>query len=135
MTWSHRMEPSAWLLEHAESQIGRTLRGKWTLLRVIGMGGMAVVYEGVHRNGKHVAVKVLHPNRAADPRVRQRFLREGYAANRVGHPLVVTVDDDDVEEDGTTFLVMELLEGESLEARRRKLGGRLPPAEAIDLGA
>jgi serine/threonine-protein kinase len=58
-------------------------------------------------------------------------VREAYAANAVGHPSVVKITDDDVDEEGTAFLVMELLEGESLEARRVRLGGRLPPREAL----
>ena len=82
---------------------------------------MAAVYAARHRNGARAAVKVLHPDLSRHPEVRERFLREGYAANRVEHPGVVKVLDDDVvvggPDAGTAYLVMELLEGESLQDR------------------
>jgi serine/threonine protein kinase len=84
---------------------------------------MATVYAATHRNGKRVAVKMLHPELSADPGIRERFLREGYVANKVGHRGAVIVDDDDVTADGAAFLVMELLDGEMLEARRERSPG------------
>ncbi len=75
-----------------------------------------------HRNGKRVAVKVLHPHLASIAEVRDRFLREGYLANRVAHPGAVGVLDDDVTEDGLVFFVMDLLDGESLEKRLEREG-------------
>ena len=65
---------------------------------------------------------------------RRRFLSEGYAANAVKHPGVVSVLDDDVSEDGSAFLVMELLEGETLEARASR-SGCLPPSEVLPIAA
>jgi serine/threonine protein kinase len=107
--------------ERARERVGATLNDKWTLERLIGIGGMAAVYAGLHRNGARAAVKVLHPVYARRKEVRERFLREGYAANRVGHSGVVKVLDDDIidagPDQGGAFLVMELLEGESLEDR------------------
>jgi serine/threonine-protein kinase len=95
---------------------------------------MASVYAATHRNGKRVAVKILNPELNAYPEVRARFLREGYVANKVGHPGAVSVDDDDVASDGAAFLVMELLDGETLEAlRERSPGGRLPAHEVAAL--
>jgi serine/threonine-protein kinase len=110
----------------AKSQLGRTLSGRWVLERLIGLGGSAAVFEAAHRNGKRVAIKLLRPERAADERGRARFLREGYAANRVAHPRVVSVDDDGQEADGSAFLVMELLAGESVDALAARWGGKLP---------
>jgi len=81
---------------------------------------MASVYAATHRNGNRVAIKVLHPEFSEHQDVRERFLREGYVANKVGHPGAVSVLDDDLTEDGQPFLVMELLEGESLDARIRR---------------
>ncbi|HEY3498391.1 MAG TPA: serine/threonine-protein kinase [Polyangiaceae bacterium] len=112
--------------EWALSQVGRVLGSRWTLERLLATGGTAHVFEASHRNGKRVAVKVLRPERATSPSTRRRFLSEGYAANRVGHPAVVGVDDDGEEADGTAYLVMELLEGESLDRKAERLGGRLP---------
>jgi eukaryotic-like serine/threonine-protein kinase len=110
--------------------IGTTLNGKWRIDAQIGRGGMATVYAVTHRYGYRAAIKVLSPAVAADPEIRQRFLREGYISNAVGHPAAVQVLDDDVWNE-TVFLVMELLEGETLEARRRRLGGRLQFAEVL----
>jgi serine/threonine-protein kinase len=107
--------------ERARKRIGQVLSGKWTLERMLGIGGMAAVYAGKHRNGAKAAVKVLHPELARHKEIRERFLREGYAANRVEHPGAVAVLDDDVvqggPDDGAAYIVMELLEGEPLEAR------------------
>jgi len=97
------------------------LNDKWTLERLLGAGGMGAVYAGLHRNGARAAVKVLHRFLSQHADVRARFLREGYAANRVDRPGVVKVLDDDIvvggPDDGTAYLVMEMLEGQSLEER------------------
>ena len=97
-----------------ERRVGTTLRGKYRLDRLLGVGGMAAVYAGSHRNGLTVAIKVLHPWAAADAAIVERFVREGYIANAIEHPGAVRVLDDDVTEDGAVFLVMELLRGRSL---------------------
>jgi eukaryotic-like serine/threonine-protein kinase len=105
----------------ARQLVGRVLHDKWTLERLLGVGGTAAVYLGRHRNGARHAVKVLHEHLSRVPVVRERFLREGYAANRVAHPGVVRVLDDDVVQQGsgadTPYIVMEFLEGESLAER------------------
>ena len=76
---------------------------------------MANVYAATHRNGAESRSKILHPQLAEDPSLCERFKREGYFANSIGHPGIVRAIDDDVTEDGCAFLVMELLEGETLE--------------------
>ncbi len=105
----------------AQERVGTVLNDKWTLERVLGVGGMAAVYAARHRNGARAAVKVLHADLSRHADVRERFLREGYAANKVEHPGVVKVLDDDViaagPDSGTAYLVMELLEGESMQDR------------------
>ena len=110
--------------DRAHARVGEVLNDKWTLERLIGVGGMGAVYAGVHRNGTKAAVKVLHRYLAKHDEVRTRFLREGYAANRVDHPAAVKVTDDDIvkggPDDGTAYLVMELLRGESLERRSQR---------------
>jgi serine/threonine-protein kinase len=93
---------------------------------------MATVYSVTHRNGHRAALKMLHDTLSRDASTRARFLREGYVANAVGHPGVVSVIDDGVLDDGAAFLVLELLEGETVEARRLRLGGSLPIHEALD---
>lgn len=107
------------------------VKEKWRIDALLGTGGMAAVYGATHRNGSRVALKMLHPTMSMDPALTARFRREGYVANTVNHPGVVRVLDDDMSEDGSVFLVMELLEGETADARANRLGGRLPLKDAI----
>ncbi len=116
-----------------DDRIGRVLCGKYTLLRELGQGGMAAVFEATHRNGLRVAIKVLAPELAANGDIKARFLREGYVANAVGHPRVVRVLDDDIDQ-GMVFLVLELLRGETVGARAQRYSGRLPEAAALAVG-
>lgn len=109
----------------ALDRVGRVLRDKWHLDEVIGTGGFSAVYAATHRNGKRVAIKILNPELSAIETARSRFLREAYAVNAVEHPGMVSVVDDDVDDDGCVFLVMDLLEGETLEERRQRAGGSL----------
>jgi serine/threonine-protein kinase len=120
--------------EFLVARVGTMLNEKYRLERLIGSGGMASVYEAVHRNGLRVAVKVLHPQVGIDADLRARFLREGYVANKVQHRGVVRVLDDDTTADGTVFLVMELLEGETLDARWQRCGSSVPVREVCGWG-
>ncbi len=129
------LDPSDAPTQRSQARVGRVLRDKWQIDRLIGVGGMAAVYAATHvKNGRRVALKVLHPEASMSPDTRARFLREGYAANKLEHPGTVAVLDDDVAEDGSAYLVMELLEGESLEDRRERLGGRVPTADVLRVG-
>ncbi len=119
---------SAHHLSAAQSRVGSSLRGKYLLERVLGVGGMAAVFAGSHRNGMRVAIKVLHEEVARIAEVKSRFLREGYIANRIDHPGVVRVVDDDEDVDGTAFIVMELLEGATVELEWNRAGKRMAPA-------
>jgi serine/threonine-protein kinase len=121
------------LAAQAKERLGRVLKGKYRLDRLLGVGGMASVYAATHRNGKAFAVKVLHPAPSLQPGLRARFLREGYVANAVQHPSVVSILDDDVDEDGSAFLVMELLDGATLESLCSPRGQRLPVPAALCL--
>jgi serine/threonine protein kinase len=96
-------------------RVGSVVVGKYHLDRVIGIGGMAAVYAATHRNQAEFAVKMLHPELSSREDIRSRFLREGYIANSVKHAGAVKVVDDDVAEDGAAFLVMELLDGTTVE--------------------
>lgn len=115
--------------------IGRVLRDKWRIDARISRGGVGTVYAATHKNnGSRAAIKVLHPEFSRDVDTRSRFLQEGYAANQVNHPGVVRILDDDTSEDGHAYLVMELLEGELLETRRIRKGGRLPLSDVYEVG-
>ena len=114
-----------------DPRVGAVLDGKWTLEQAIGTGGMSRVYSARHRNGRRVAIKILRPELSIEPRLLPRFLREGNVANRVDHPGVVAALDDGTTHDGAPYLVMELLEGETLGARLSRTG---PLAEDVVLG-
>lgn len=120
--------------QRAETRIGSFVKDKWQLDRLLGVGGMACVYAATHRNKKRAALKMLHRELSSDPAIRERFLREGYLANSVGHRGTVAVDDDDVAEDGSAFIVMELLDGETLDQRWRRKDRRLPLEEVLVIG-
>ncbi|MFO0664802.1 MAG: protein kinase [Polyangiaceae bacterium] len=127
------MNSGEWSRQRALSRIGELVKGKWRIESLVGIGGTAAVYAATHRNGLRAAIKILRPELAAYTEVVTRFVREGYAANRVGHPGVVQVLDDDVAEDGAPFLVMELLEGEPLENYARDPKNLLPLPRALDV--
>jgi eukaryotic-like serine/threonine-protein kinase len=121
-------------LARAKTRLGSVLRGKYRLDSVLGIGGMAAVYKATHRNQAEFAIKMLHPELSIRGDVRQRFLREGYAANSVKHPGVVLVVDDDVAEDGAAFLVMELVHGQDVDALCDRSQGRLPADAVLSIG-
>ncbi len=108
--------------------MGLVVDGKWRIERLLGSGATSAVYEAHHRNGHRAALKILHPNLCRDPEIIHRFLREAYLANSINHPSVVNVRDDGML-DGALYLVLDLLEGETLEDRRERRGGRLPLPE------
>ncbi len=112
--------------ELAAQRVGTLIKGKWRVEALLGIGGMATVYAATHRNGQRTALKIMHPLFARDPEVVERFLREGYVANKIGHPACVRVIDDDLTDDGEPFLVMELLEGETLRDLWKRTGKRVP---------
>jgi eukaryotic-like serine/threonine-protein kinase len=78
---------------------------------------MAAVYAATHRNGNRVAIKILHPDVSSCAGIKERFIEEGYIANRIKHEGTASVFDDGETADGVAFLVMELLEGQTLEER------------------
>ncbi len=109
------------------------IAGKWRVDALLGSGSMAAVYSVTHRNGARAALKILHPTLCTDPAVCERFLGEGYLTNAVKHPGIVRVLDDGVTDDGCVYLVMDLLEGKTLEALRQERGGQIPLVEVLDI--
>ena len=111
---------------------GRVL-GPYQVGSRIGVGGMGEVYKAVDtRLGRAVAIKVLPADLAADSLGRERFEREARAVAALNHPHICTLYDIGTQ-DGIHFLVMELLEGETLAARLEK--GAVPPAKALEYAA
>jgi tetratricopeptide (TPR) repeat protein len=113
------------------SIIGRTL-GHYRVLEEIGSGGMGVVYRAHdERLERDVALKVLPPGTLADDSTRKRFRKEALALSRLSHPNIATVFDFDTQE-GTDFLVTELIEGVTLDDKLAS--GPLPEKEVIPIG-
>jgi hypothetical protein len=101
---------------------------------VLGRGGMGVVLRARdERVGREVAIKLLLRGREADEAARQRFLREGATLSKIRHHHVVAVHDAG-ESDGVPYLVLDLVEGESLHEKTAR-SGPLPPLEVAQLGA
>jgi serine/threonine protein kinase len=119
------------LEEDPSSLIGKALDGQYQIEALLGKGGMGAVYLARHiLLGDRVAIKVLPPEMRSNTEWLRRFQREGQAARRFRHPNAVTVYDLRTSGDGTIYLVMEYVEGATLDAELRKRGKFLP-AEAV----
>jgi len=115
-------------------EAGHLLGGKYRIVRRIGVGGMGSVYEAKHAGlGTPVAIKVLLQQLAKVPTVADRFRREAQVSATLKSPHVIQVTDVDQLPDGRPYLVMELLEGESLQEHLEKTKS-LSREEAVDLG-
>jgi serine/threonine-protein kinase len=98
-----------------DPRIGTLLAGRYVIEEVIGEGGMATVYGALHKlTGKAVAIKIMNPMLASDVVVRERFRREAKNAQKLAHPNIIDIFDQGDTEDGTAYIVMERLTGESL---------------------
>ncbi|HEY4188231.1 MAG TPA: serine/threonine-protein kinase [Polyangia bacterium] len=106
--------------------------GNYRAVSLLGEGGMGAVYLAEHPQiGRRVAVKVLRPEMIRDPQLLVRFLNEARAANAIRHPNIIEVLDSGTTPEGVPYLVMELLEGEVLSARIRRVG-KVPLREALE---
>ncbi len=112
---------------------GTFVGGKFALIRQIGFGGTGVVFEAEEPLiPRRVAIKLLHPNIGANADITNRVIREAHAATRINHPNIVTVYEIGKRQDGTYYLVQELLKGMSLRERLLERI-RLPHEEAINV--
>src|ERR671933_3084141 len=110
--------------------IGTLISDRFKLEEKIGAGGMSTVYRAFDPTlERWIAIKLMHRDISSDPDQLERFRREARAVARLSHPHVVTVIDFG-EDDGTPYIVLEYVEGETLKERIRRLG-RLPIAEAV----
>lgn len=108
--------------------------GPYRIVREIGRGGMGAVYEAVQpRIERRVAIKVLHPQFAQNEQLVTRFFNEARAVNIVNHPSVVQISEFAQLPDGTAYIVMEFLDGESLGGRMKRSGGRIAMNESLRL--
>jgi len=121
------------LEESAEEMVGRVLDGQYEIESFIARGGMGTLYRARHiLLGDRVAIKMLKPEMRSNAEWLRRFQREGRAARRFRHPNAVTVYDLRTSVDGIIYLVMEFVEGHSLD-KELKRRGRLTPGEAWDV--
>lgn len=116
------------LRSEARARVHTSIRGTYRLTRLLGVGGMAAVYEAQDAQGKYWAVKVVHDRFGDEGQVLQRFKREASVVNRLAHPGVVAIHEVDTDERGSRYLVMDLLKGQSFEFVRRAVGGALAEA-------
>ncbi len=120
----------ALLVEIQDPLIGTTIAGRYLIEDVVGEGGMATVYRARHRLvDRPCAVKIMSPALAGNKVVRERFRREAKSAQKLAHPNIIEIFDQGELEDGTIYLVMELLVGESLAALVER--GRVPLDQAL----
>jgi serine/threonine-protein kinase len=113
--------------------IGKTIGAKYQVRSILGEGGMGAVYEAENIwLGRSVAVKVLHPAQARKKVAVKRFHQEARAAGAIGHPNICEVYDLGTLDDGSPYLVMERLVGETLADRIGSEGG-LPFEDVIDV--
>lgn len=92
--------------------------GRYQVVRLLGQGGMASVYEATESAlNRRVAIKVLHSNMSNDPEVIARFVSEGRIVNGIRHPSLVPVHEQGQLPDRSYYIVMDLLEGETLSRR------------------
>ncbi len=119
------------LEEDVGSLVGTALDGQYQIEAMLGKGGMGAVYRARHiLLGDRVAIKVLPPEMRSNTEWLRRFQREGQAARRFRHPNAVTVYDLRTSADGTIYLVMEYVEGNTLDVELRKRG-KFSAAEAV----
>jgi serine/threonine-protein kinase len=115
-----------------DPMLGRVLAGRFTILARLGAGSMGTVYRAKQAPiGREVAIKILRSDRAVDEVSRARFLREARANSLLTSPNTVTVFDFGQSENGDFYLAMELLEGESLGQRIKRVG-RIDVGEALE---
>jgi serine/threonine-protein kinase len=126
---SDRADATSALDEPVDSAVGRTLDGRYSIESQLGVGGVGAVYRATQvMLGRSVAVKLLLDG--LDPSFRARFEREAKALAGLRHPNIVAINDYGVDHD-TPYLVMELLEGETLAQRLQR--GPLEPEHVLEL--
>jgi hypothetical protein len=117
------------MTDFAQARVGQRIAGKFRLVRVLGVGGMGAVYEAINEaTEKRLALKLIFPEATRDAAGRERITREATAPNQIGHPGIVDVYDAGTDADGTVYLCMELLEGETLREWLASAGAKLGPA-------
>jgi serine/threonine protein kinase len=117
----------------ADPLVGTMLTHRFRLEERIAAGGFGAIYRATHMStGQAVAIKVLHPEWASNPDVVTRFRREGATLTTLRHPHTVTTLEFGETAEGTLYIVMEMLRGETLY-ERFKMGGTIEPAQIVTI--
>jgi serine/threonine protein kinase len=142
LTYSIRMGEADFSTDHLDDleefsrpdrYVGTVLADRYRVLRLLGEGGMGAVYEAEHTViGRRVAVKVLHAQFASESKVVKRFVNEARAAAMIGHPNILDCTDLGQAEDGSPFLVLELLTGRDLD-EEIEVGGPMQVGRLVDI--
>jgi serine/threonine protein kinase len=119
--------------EKSDPLIGKVIDNRYRIESKVGVGGMGAVYRATRLLiGDEVAIKILHSAQNADSTTTERFRREAQSAARLKHPNAVTIYDFGVSSEGLQYLVMDLVEGESLREIIKKRGP-LTPTSASEI--
>jgi len=115
----------------ALERLGTVLNDTWRLDSVLGVGGSAAVYAATHRKGTRAAIKMLHAEYECNEQLRDRLEREAFVLSSIRHPGAVRSYGKGTTADGSDFLVMELLEGETLAGYLVRKEGRIGRDQAL----
>ncbi len=116
-----------------QAKIGSVLADRYKIIEFIGAGGMSCVYKAQHQiTQKYVAIKLMHSHIINNPQSVRRFQQEATAASRLNHPNIISIYDIGEDTDGSLYMVMDFIDGESL-AQIIKEFDKLPIETAIDI--
>lgn len=117
----------------SQQLVGAVLNQRWKLVRLLGEGGMGAVFEAQSQRGEGTrAIKLLHPEFAREEQILQRFFAEAQTSQSLQHPNIARTFESARAEDGTPYLVMELLQGQPLSAWI-DAGTPIPPQQAAPI--
>src|SRR5258708_3622200 len=112
--------------------VGQILADRYRVVRLIGEGGMGQVYEAQHVNiNKRFALKLLRPEIVSNPEAVARFRQEAWSASSIGHANIIEIEDFAQLADGSVYLAMEYLDGQSLSERMKAANGPLELSEQL----